>query len=71
MTGILFVSPLYLSYEGAREQSEKDYLLDYIIEIAQQRGRYPDDREAVELFVLNTARAATGQRPFDTELTKK
>ncbi|KAL1858645.1 hypothetical protein Plec18167_003480 [Paecilomyces lecythidis] len=66
MGSILFAAPLYLSYEGATTDSEKKYLLDYIMETAKRSGRYPEDRREVEKFVLNTARSMTGQRPFDT-----
>lgn len=63
---ILFAAPLYLSYEGASEEPEKEYLLDYIIQIAKRRGFHPRYRREVENFVLNTARSMTGQKPFDT-----
>ena len=71
MTSILFAAPLYLSYEGAVRQPEREYLLDCIIEIAEKRGRYPKDRKTVEMFVLNTARSMAGQRPFATVFTSE
>lgn len=65
MNGTLFSAPLHLSYEGASGELERESLLDYIIEITDQRGRYPKERKTAEMFVLNTARSAAGQKPFD------
>lgn len=65
---VLFNAPLYISYAGAYDD-EKDYLLDFVFEAAEYKSRLPGaGRDAVEAFVLNTERAAMGQRPFDVRV---
>ncbi|CAH0003364.1 unnamed protein product [Clonostachys byssicola] len=56
-TSVLFVAPLYLSYEGATEELEKEYLFDYIVEVTRKRGRLMENLQDLERLVLNTARA--------------
>lgn len=68
VTSILSASPIYMSYEGANEV-EKEYLLDLIIEVASYKGRYPKERGAVELLVLNAAKAMTGTSQFATSVS--
>ncbi|KAI0386506.1 hypothetical protein F5Y04DRAFT_244204 [Hypomontagnella monticulosa] len=68
VTSILSASPVYMSYEGANKV-EKEYLLDLIIEVAGYKGRYPKERGAVELLVLNAARAMIGASQFATSVS--
>ncbi len=70
LNSVLFAAPLYLSYEGACDQAEKDYLIDFALEGAASKERFPHpvDRAVVERFMLNTAKAATGRRIFDASL---
>ncbi|KAI1799897.1 hypothetical protein F4811DRAFT_541776 [Daldinia bambusicola] len=70
VTIVIFAPQLYLSYEGASEH-EKEYLLDVIMELVSYRGsaRYPRDRQTVERFVLDSAQAMAGRRPFATNIS--
>ncbi|KAI1473202.1 uncharacterized protein F4812DRAFT_42455 [Daldinia caldariorum] len=70
VTTVIFAPQLYLSYEGASE-NEKEYLLDFIMELVSYRGsaRYPRDRRTVERFVLDAAQAMVGRRPFVTSIS--
>ncbi|KAI1482216.1 hypothetical protein F4774DRAFT_407245 [Daldinia eschscholtzii] len=69
VTTIIFAPQLHLSYEGAGEL-EKEYLLDIIMEAASYRGnvRYPRDRKAMEVLVLQAAQAMAGRRSFATTI---
>ncbi|KAK6957112.1 hypothetical protein Daesc_002397 [Daldinia eschscholtzii] len=69
VTTIIFAPQLHLSYEGAGEP-EKEYLLDIIMEAASYRGnvRYPRDRKAMEVLVLQAAQAMAGRRSFATTI---
>jgi hypothetical protein len=63
MAAILFGDPLYISYEASSGEV-REYLLDYLMEIAQFRKRLPDNREVVSRYLLDAALAMTGRSAF-------
>lgn len=63
----LYITPLYLSYEGAND-SEKEYLLDFLIWVIIYKGRDIRDRPTLDLHMVNMARAMTGRSLFDTSV---
>lgn len=63
-TGIIFITPLYVSYEGATSEAEKEYLFEFITEIATRTGRFTENLQELESLVLNTARAISGRDGF-------
>lgn len=61
----MYITPLYLSYEGG-DDAEKDYLLDFFIYVIEYKGRYIGNRQTLGFHMLNMAKAMTGRSLFDT-----
>lgn len=64
MAAILFGDPLFLSYEGAQGET-REYILSWLMEIAQFRKRMPNNRKVVHEHLLSVALAFTGRGEFD------
>ena len=60
MAAIQFSDPIYLSYEGASGDI-KEYLISWVLEIAQFRKRLSQDRAVLDKHLLETSLAMTGR----------